>query len=407
MKRILFVDDETQVLQGLQRMLRPLRKDWDMHFSESAGKALQLMQESALFDVVVTDMRMPQMDGAKLLAQVMELYPHTVRIVLTGHTDNETIFRAAGLSHQFLSKPCEAETLKNVVESAFALREYLSNDRLQQLLTRITTIPSIPDLYLQLLREMRKPDPSLKSLAEVIEQDFGMCAKLLHFVNSAHFGLSHPISSPMQAINYIGLNNLKTLILGNGIFSSVDAARLPKGFSINLLWQHSLKVAAFARAIAKAENVDAKALDDAYMAGLLHDSGTLVLANNMPVQYQAVLDLVRTKKLTLDEAEAEILGASHAEVGAYLLALWGLPDALVGAVAFHQRPSLALGKGFSTLAIVHVADALFWELEQQDNPERSMLDLEYLAQCGVVDRLPVWRELCQEIVRASSAAGTA
>jgi HD-like signal output (HDOD) protein len=279
------------------------------------------------------------------------------------------------------------------------LREYLHNDRLQQLLSRLNTIPSVPDLYMQVMRELQQQDPSIQKVAKIIEQDFGMCAKLLHFVNSAHFGLAHQISSPLQAINYVGLNNLRSLILSVEMFSKVDTTKLPTGFSMTRLWQHSLCVGAFARTIARAEKASAKLIDEAYMAGLLHDAGALVLASNMPERYGEVLRQKTATKKPLDEIELQVLGASHAEVGAYLLALWGLPDPIVEAVAFHQRPSLSLTHTFTPLAIIHVADVIASELDE--NSEDSILDEAYTLELGLMERIPEWRIACKAFVSDS------
>ena len=103
--RILFVDDEPLVLQGLQRMLRPMRNEWEMAFVESGRRALEEMA-TLPFQVVVSDMRMPGMNGAQFLSHVQELYPRTVRLILSGHADKDLIMKCVGTAHQFLAKPC-------------------------------------------------------------------------------------------------------------------------------------------------------------------------------------------------------------------------------------------------------------------------------------------------------------
>src|ERR1017187_6368046 len=114
MKNLLFVDDEVRVLQGLQRQLYGMRNEWNMNFKEGGAKALDFMA-SAPVDVIVTDMMMPGMDGAQLLTEVMKRHPDTIRIVLSGHADREAILRLVGPAHQYLSKPCDAEELRNAI----------------------------------------------------------------------------------------------------------------------------------------------------------------------------------------------------------------------------------------------------------------------------------------------------
>ncbi|MBC8317540.1 MAG: response regulator [Desulfobulbaceae bacterium] len=113
-KRILFVDDEPNILVGLRRMLRSLRKEIDMEFAESGKEALQVMSKAS-FDVVVSDMRMPGMDGAELLTEVRRLYPDTIRIILSGYAAAEAIMRTETIVHQFLHKPCEPQNIKDTL----------------------------------------------------------------------------------------------------------------------------------------------------------------------------------------------------------------------------------------------------------------------------------------------------
>ena len=110
-KRILFVDDEPMILQGIQHSLRGMRAEWEVALANSGAEALETMAQ-APFDVVITDMRMPGMDGAQLLDLVKVKFPRTVRIILSGQSDRETILRSVGPSHQYLSKPCDLDELK-------------------------------------------------------------------------------------------------------------------------------------------------------------------------------------------------------------------------------------------------------------------------------------------------------
>ncbi|MBV9849174.1 MAG: response regulator [Armatimonadetes bacterium] len=114
MIRVLFVDDESHILSGLQRMLRPLRHEWAMTFAEGGPAALDALA-GAEFDVIVTDMRMPGMSGAQLLAEVRRRHPRVARIVLSGQSDREHLQQLAQTPHEYLSKPCDTELLKETV----------------------------------------------------------------------------------------------------------------------------------------------------------------------------------------------------------------------------------------------------------------------------------------------------
>jgi len=392
-KRILFVDDEANVLQGLQRMLRPLRDEWDIETAGSGTDALARMAQVG-FDVIVSDMRMPGMDGAQLLTEVRQRYPQTIRIILSGQSDQETILRSVGPTHQYLSKPCSAEMLKATVGRACAIRDLLSQDALRQLLSKIHNLPSLPSLYLEVMKELQSPDASIERVGKIIAKDPAMSAKILQLVNSAFFGFPTRITHPSRAVTILGLEKVKALVLSIHVFSEFNSAKLP-GFSLDILWDHSIKTANFAKLIAKDMGAPPALVDDCFSAGLLHDTGRLILAGNMTDEYSQMLALVQKTKCSLETAEMEIFSASHAEVGAYLLGLWGLPHPIIEAIAFHHVPSQCFNLEFSPLAAVHAADCLDHEQKHAaDANYLAQLDMNYLRACSLADKLPAWRAAC-------------
>jgi HD-like signal output (HDOD) protein len=404
MKHILFVDDEQRILDGLGRMFRPMRHEWNTVFVTSGQAALEELAK-AQFDVVVTDMRMPGMDGAQLLSQVRTRYPSVVRIVLTGQSDRETTLRSLGQIHQSLSKPCDPEELKRTVARALALRELLASESIRSLVAGMQSLPSVPALYQALLSEIESPRSSMESVAGIISQDIGMTGKVLQLVNSAFFGLPRAITNPSQAISLLGLDTVKALVLGIQVFS---AFREPRGslFKIDALWRHSLATSRFAQRLVEHEHGSFQVAELSFTAGLLHDVGVLVLAANRPESYGDVLRSAGAPGAELTAIEREMLGATHAEVGAYLLGLWGLSDAIVESVAFHHAPTQCLNHTFGPLAAVHVASALVREEQAGAGLNLSpTLDLDYLAGLGLADRLPQWRELYHRTVQTEAAHG--
>jgi len=390
-KRILFVDDEPNVLAGLQRMLRPLRGEWEVTFAQSGPEALEKLA-AAPFDVVVSDMRMPGMDGAALLAEVRQRYPGTVRIVLSGHSDKEMILRSVGPAHQYLAKPCDAETLKDTISRACALRNLLADESLKQVIAQMPSLPSLPAVYAELTRTLNSPDASVQAVGRIIASDVGMTAKILQLVNSAFFGLRRHVSSPAEAAVLLGLETIKALVLSVQVFSEFRAAQL-EGFSLEALWKHSLATGAGAKQLAADEKSDGKLVDCALMAGLLHDAGKLVLAAHLGPRYGQTIAAARERGLPLWQAERETLGTTHAEVGAYLLGLWGLPDPIVEAIAFHHEPGRCLAQSFGTLTAIHVADFLDHEMRPEAcQTVPSPVDVAYLSRIGAADRLNRWRE---------------
>jgi HD-like signal output (HDOD) protein len=392
MNRVLFVDDDAYVLDGLRRMQRPLRPEWHMEFASSGAEALDKLASGG-YDVVVSDMRMPGMDGADLLGEVMQRHPQVLRFILSGQADQDTVLRSLGATHQYLSKPCDADTLRSALTRACALRDLLADARVRDIVANVKSIPSLPAVYHRLVKECQAPRSSLQTVAEIISDDVGLTAKILQLVNSSFFGRRRRIVSPLEAVLLLGLETVKALVCLAHVFVQLDESRCP-GFSGAALRRHSMAVSTAARLIARAEGMSPAAADEAAVAGVLHDAGELVLAGALPESYGEALSRARERTTPLVAAEMDAVGASHPTVGAYLFALWALPTAVIEAVAFHHEPSRCPHQELSALTAVHAAEIVVGEIEGTGECEP---DLEYLARLGVADRQPVWRAACAAI----------
>ena len=393
MRKVLFVDDMPEVLRMLKRTLDPIKGEWDMRFVESAPEALAVLEKDA-FDVLVTDMIMPGMDGFQLLTEAKARYPEMVRIAFSGQQGQSLGLRSTDLAHQFLEKPIDAQLLCSIMTRACGLRALLADDKVRKIVTNLKNLPSLPALYKELIDEIHSGDASLKKVARIISKDMAMVTKILQLVNSAFFGLRTTVSNPEQAVALLGSETIRSLVLSMQAFSRFDGAVL-QGFSLEALWQHGLKTSGYAKAIAKQERVSQAMMDDAFTAGLLHDIGRLGLASNMPGNYQRVTAMQQGQGLAIWQAEQEVFGLTHAEVGAYLLGLWGVGEAIVEAVAFHHRPSACGDQAFSPLTAVHVANALAESEESAGEEAKSpAIDEAYLAKLGKWDELAAWKEAC-------------
>jgi len=379
MMRIVFVDDEPDVLQATRRSLREMRHEWSMEFASSGAAALEELAKTPA-DVIVSDMRMPGMDGWELLAEVKKLYPQTVRLVLSGHADARSIMRAVGTAHQYLAKPCENGALKAAISQTYMLRGLLSSDRLAQLAGRVDTLPSAPRAFQQILTCLQRPTASVADAAKIIARDVAMTANVIKLVNSAFFGSRQPVSTADRAVAYLGLDTLGALVLGHGVFKSGVTTGI-EGFSLERLWQHSLDAAATARTVALCQKLPQAKADEAFLGGMLHDVGKVVFASRFSV--------TDNSPASVDDALAQ-MEAYHAEVGAYLLGLWGFPNSIVEAVAFHDSPSRATGNGLSLTKLIHIADRLVHQRNGESSGAAHELEPGLLEGLGLADRWPAW-----------------
>lgn len=401
LQRIIFVDDEPQVLDGLQNVLRKHRRVWDMTFCLGAHAAIEELAKGPV-DVIVSDMRMPGMDGAALLEHVKQTYPRVARIVLSGHAERDAIVRALPVAHQFLSKPCDTETLRVVIERTCYLQNLLQDDALREVIGRLDKLPSVPTTYWELTQAVAEPNVEIATIARIIEKDPAMSIKVLQLVNSAYFGLAHRMTSVSRAVTYLGIELVKGLALTAHVFATMEASPT-SGFSIERLQECSLATGRVAGKFLS----DPKLREEAFTAGLVHDIGKIIVAVAMPARYSEVVKNARETHRPFYVVESEVLGMSHAAVGACLLGVWGLPFSIVEAVAFHHSPGLVTEGSCEVLAALHVADALVDAscVEEMEEPSDSVIDEAFLERIGFAARLPQWRTRgAEEIARLAAVA---
>jgi HD-like signal output (HDOD) protein len=349
-------------------------------------------------------MRMPGMDGATLLTHVQELYPDIVRIVLSGYAEVSQAVRAVGVAHQFLSKPCDSERLMAIIARALLLREELKGDGVQRILGRIDSLPPMPATSAALRQALTDPDVDLGEVGEIISHDPSLTAKLLQLVNSSLFGLARPVNDMREAASYLGITVLRHLTLSTESFRSFRSMKGPEGFKLEAEQAHAYLTARIARELI--DDPDLK--DEAFLAGILANIGRLVMAYQMTDLYEEVQAIVMAEGRPWAEVELELMGASHAQVGAYLLGLWGLPDSIVEAVAFHLHPSDFPHGEVGLIEVVHLAEHFAAEIEEAefpDGPRRTNpLDLERLAATGLTARLDELRSRARRVATSADQA---
>jgi HD-like signal output (HDOD) protein len=388
-KRVLFVDDESKILDGIRRMMHAERERWDMEFAIGGQAALRAC-EAGSFDVVVSDMRMPGMDGATLLGLIRDLYPETARIVLSGYSETELSLRAIPVAQRFLAKPCSASELQSTIEQVCALKELLNKPAIRGIVGSVGQLPSLSSTYTSLEKALIDPEVSMNEVAGIIEEDVGMSAKVLQLVNSAFFGLGRSVTSVPNAAAYLGLDTIKNLALGSEVFRIfVPDKRISQSVCESIQ-----KCANRAAAIASGLPMGPKLREVAVVAALLHDAGSLVLASKMPDEFCAAHSIAAQRGCKVFEAEEELLGTSHAEIGAYLLGLWGLRHQAVEAIAHHHRPTRVAHSDFDCTVAVYVASLLAEKFEADPTGAKGLeieeSDRVCLEKLGILSQFPAF-----------------
>jgi HD-like signal output (HDOD) protein len=383
-RRVLVVDDEPDLIERLATALRPA--DLRVTLARSPDEGLAALAADR-YDVVLSDMVMPGMDGATLLGHVRERQPQAVRIAFSSLTTFDNGVRAAATAHLYIEKPRSLDELRGVVEHACRLQEMLREEELRRAAAGATALPSVPAVYAE-LQEALASGAGVHEVADVLARDMAMSAKVLQLVNSAFFGLPARISRIDHAVSYLGLTTLEAVVLSAEAFEAFQPARDLDGFDLGELQRHGVLVARIARRLLPGGDREG----DVVTAGMLHDLGELVLAASEPDALAESRRVAREEQRPAFEVEYELRGSSHAEVGAYVLGIWNLPYTVVEAVARHHTAPLMEPTELNPCLAVHVADALAHEVAPGPVPTHE-LDEPTLAHARVLDRLPAWRRI--------------
>ncbi|MEC4889835.1 MAG: response regulator [Nitrospira sp.] len=393
MKTVLFVDENPASLEMVRQALAPLAGQWEILMAGTVDAALAVFARRPV-DVLVSDSHLSGMGGLRLQAEIRARYPGVMRVVCSNAVHRDSMLHGLDVAHQFIAKPFDAAGLGHMLNGLSLLQNRLNNQSLREFISTIAILPSMPMLYQEFVLAMESPHATAETAGRIIAKDMAMLSKVLQIVNSMYYGLRRTISNPAQAVALLGVNTVKSLILASHVFSELSVARR-SSVSLEGLWRHSIETATHARAIAQAEGRGSMGVERAFMAGLLHDIGVLVLVSNFPDGYGKVMKLVKAERIPICEAERAVFQATHPDVGGLLLSLWGVNDALVDAVVFHHEPAGSLQKGFSTLAAVHVANAI----DEVQDPAITggvvtAIDDAYLQACGLGKRKADWEGIC-------------
>lgn len=391
---ILFVSADAQEVANVQSGLEDMRAKWSLEVAQDGASALAATQRKS-FDAAVVDLLLPNAAGVGLLKEIMERTPDTLRIGLTTAPERQAIEAVGAPAHQLLSKPCDPKALKAVLARAFASRDFLAHDQIKQLVAGISSLPVLPQIYTELMQEFKSEEPSLERAGQIVARDMALTAKILSLVNSAFFGLGRTIAHPSEAAMFLGSETLKALVLSLQVFSQFSHLKIPD-WSVENLWKHSWATGVLAKRLCEFEEADRTATDEAFISGLLHDVGKLVLAANYPGKLQDNVAQARQKNITFWEQEYASYNASHAELGGYLLSQWGLPAGVVEAVAFHHRPAQARRQSFSALTAVHVANTLGKKGPSECHLIPQPVDVDYLRSLDLHERVDGWKQFLSD-----------
>jgi len=387
MRRVLFVDDDAETREMYQQLQTYWGIGQEVHTARSAREALELLDRTR-FDVLVSDLMMPDMAGLDFLSDVMESHPEAARIVITGSNDHLKAAEALNVAHRYFSKPFDLTVLGSLLERLCEYHYLLRNERIRKMIFATGALPVLPATWMKLSDVVNSPYSGISDISAVIEQDPGLASKLLHTVNSAHFGVVRRVVSCAEAIQILGLEVVRGVMMGIQIFDFYQKSPFIRTV-FGSIWGHSLRTAIGARKIAECEGQSNEVCNIIFISGLLHDVGKLILAANAEREYKLALELCEKTSVPIEQAEQGSFGCSHAQIGAYLFALWGFPDAVVQGVENHH--TLTNIQGFTPALAIHIAQSL-----EPGAKGDNRLNTTLIEKIGMEPRIQIWRQALAE-----------
>lgn len=386
--RILLVDEEP-VVQSLQRALRMRCPECQVRTANNTADALDALTDFSV-DIVICELRLAPKDGLHLLQWLQIHHPYAARIVLSASSDDQEGSGSTAMAHQFLAKPVDLNRVTELVDRVDGLRRVLPMDSYRKLAGNLNGLPPVPRLFAELRAKLQSEDSSLDEISDLIERDPAIGSKILQVVNSAFFGLPQPTSSVKRAISYLGARVVQGLVLSIGAAESLPT--LPRGTSLERIQHDGLLASTLVRRVFRLKGTEA---EDAFTAALMHDIGFLVPDAENQYALAEAWELASARRVPLVETEREVRGVTHGQIGAYLLGLWGLPNAVVEAVAMHDesQPSKRLDVNGAVYLASWLAEQCTTSLVPSPEPDPQWLEGVGLA--GALPRLiEAARELC-------------
>jgi HD-like signal output (HDOD) protein/CheY-like chemotaxis protein len=376
--RVLFVDDEGTVLDGLRRQFYAFRDQAECRFALSHTAALEALRDAPA-DVVVTDMQMHGGSGTELLRRVRDLWPQTVRIILSGQTDQANLLYDVGVIHQFVQKPCLPETLRDAILRTTALARRVEVPSLHAAVGGMRSLPILGDHLKRFLRAVDAKDADVARISLEVSRDVGLSTKLLQLINSAFFGRPRRVTSVREAVSLLGITNLRALALTARTFETLgdDDATSPR---IESLWRASVDVGALAAGLARNAGQSTLVQEQSQLAGMLSLVGRAILCRHDPARFAAAVDLAVESGVCVSDGERSVFGVSQEDLGAYALGLWAFDDAIIRAVAFQRNPAAAgVTSPADPLVFIHAARSSLPPSGLVDAPDLSTSFIESLA----------------------------
>jgi HD-like signal output (HDOD) protein len=391
-RRVLFVEPDEGQKKIYSAVLKPEENGWELTFASNAADALELNRNNP-FDIVVSVSQLPDQGGSELLESLKETAPQTIRFLLIDESEKHAFRSLVSSSQQVLIKPIELKPFVTQINAALALRKLVHDPAILNLLGGADTLPPLPRVFQELTLKLNNPNTSLADVAELISQDIVLSSKILKMANSAMFNLREPAQNVTHAVSLLGSSAVSTLVFSQGMYVSFKRDAESEAF-IEELNRHSIECAALTAKILSSWRVGQDIIEKAVFCGIAHDLGKLVLAKYAPEKWAQVLSELEKGEKSEVELERSVIGISHADVTAYLLAAWGFPNDQIIAIAFHHEPSRICETERGLLCALHIAENCCARQVQKEYFDHNYLEANHITKEDIATFKAIYEDEC-------------
>lgn len=370
-KKILFVEPQAAQQKIYETALEPEKQDWLLLFASNAEEAFQFINNSSI-DIIVTGYHLPDQSGICLLEEIQEIHPEIIRFLLIDTSEKHEFRSLVNAAHQIILKPLETKTLTSTINKALMLRSKINDPEILRILGNINALPSLPRVFQKLSTILRRSTVSLHEVANLITQDIVLSAKVLKLAHSELFNLHQPTQDIASIVPLLGNSAVSSLVFSQTIFNTFDDNAFSESI-FEMINRHSCKYSSFASHLLSDRNAKQEIIEQSIFCGIVHDLGNLVLARYAPEKWKHLQVESEKGEKTEVELEKEIMGITHSDIIAYLLAIWGFSDEQIAALAFHHTPSKTTESEFGLLGALHIAEYCY-----TDDAQKCDIDMDYL-----------------------------
>ena len=388
MKRSIYiVDDQPEVLDVAVAIVRAMLPESIVTGFNDPLQALEAIKVNRP-DLILSDQIMPGMPGSQLLEEARVASPASLRIIMSGFVPLDKLTEITS-AHQYVAKPFDALQLKRLLERTFAAHDHVKDKQLQKVVTSIRSLPSLPQVHHKLLTELNSVEGASESIGQIVAQDAGLSAKVLQLANSPLFGRAYLVTSPEEAVFCLGTSMIAAVVLSQSLFKHYQATARPE-FCLEKIWSHCWETAALAQCYAREEALPRQQREEVFLAGLLHETGRLILIDNFPAQFKGACDAARQAGSPLGPRLRDIFQAAPSKIAAYLLDLWGLPKSVVTSVSLVENPEEENATEFTAATALYIADQISSRGTPPDSFPPEEWNTAYLRSVGCSDDIKQW-----------------